>query len=437
MGAALHSAPDIDLLQRLAVALAIGLIIGIERGWQERDVAEGERALGLRTHTLAGLLGGVWGAIARGQGGSGLIALGLAFLVFAIASSVFRLREVRHQRTFGATTIVAAMMAFSLGAFAVLGDSIAASAAGVVTACVLALKPALHSWVKRLTWQELRAGLLLLAMSVILLPVLPDRELGPLAAFNPHELWLMTVLIAVVSFIGYIAVKVAGDQKGVLLSGLAGGLVSSTAVTLSMARLAKENEDKVSLFVAGALLANLAMMLRVLVIASVFNSQMSLWLAPPLICAALSQGFAAWYLLHRGDSDNGAGRAVSVANPFELQVVLSFGALLALIGFLGKVAMIWLGSKGVFALAAVSGIADVDAITLSMARLARDELGAATASQAVLLAIAVNTGAKAVLAWFTGGYRIGRGILLASCAALLFGLIGLEVMLRAFPQWLN
>ena len=218
MGAALHSAPDIDLLQRLAVALAIGLIIGIERGWQERDVAEGERALGLRTHALAGLLGGVWGAIARGQGGSGLIALGLAFLVFAIASSVFRLREVRHQRTFGATTIVAAMMAFSLGAFAVLGDSIAASAAGVVTACVLALKPALHSWVKRLTWQE---------------------------------------------------------------------------------------------------------------------------------------------------------------------------------------------------------------------------LGAATASQAVLLAIAVNTGAKAVLAWFTGGYRIGRGVLLASCAALLFGLIGLEVMLRAFPQWLN
>ena len=437
MGIALHSAPDIDLLQRLAIALAIGLIIGIERGWQQRDVAEGERSLGLRTHALASLLGGVWGAIVRGQGGSGLVALGLAFLVFASVSSVFRLREVRQQHTFGATTIVAAMLAFSLGALAVLGNTIAASAAGVVTACILALKPALHSWVKRLTWQELRAGLLLLAMTVILLPVLPDRDLGPLAAFNPHELWLMTVLIALVSFAGYVAVKVAGDQKGVLLAGLAGGLVSSTAVTLTMARLAIQNEGKVSLYVSGALFANVTMMLRVLGVASVFNSQISLWLAPPLVCAALSQGVVAWYLLKRSDSDTGAGRAVSVVNPFEMQVLLSFGALLALIGLLAKIAIGWAGSKGVFALAAVSGVADVDAITLSMARLARSELAAATASQAILLAVAVNTAAKAVLAWWIGGSRVGRGILLASFAALLFGLIGRAVMQTVLPQWVN
>ena len=421
----------------MAIALAIGLIIGIERGWQQRDVAEGKRSLGLRTHALAGLLGGVWGAIVRGQGSSGLVALSLTFLVFASVSSVFRLREVRHQQTFGATTIVAAMLAFSLGALAVIGDSIAASAAGVVTACILALKPALHSWVTKLTWQELRAGLLLLAMTVILLPVLPDRELGPLTAFNPHELWLMTVLIAVVSFAGYVAVKVAGDQMGVLLAGLAGGLVSSTAVTLSMARLAKQNEGKVSLYVSGALFANVTMMLRVLVITSVFNSQISLWLAPPLICAALSQGGVAWYLLNRNESDSSAGHSVSVVNPFELQVLLSFGALLALIGFLAKIALGWAGSRGVFALAAASGIADVDAITLSMARLARSELGSATASQAILLAVAVNTGAKAVLAWFIGGRRIGRGILFASFAALSFGLIGREVALRIFPLWLN
>lgn len=126
-----------------------------------------------------------------------------------------------------------------------------------------------------------------------------------------------------------------------------------------------------------------------------------------------------------------------MVNPFELQVLLSFGALLALIGFLAKIALGWAGSRGVFALAAASGVADVDAITLSMARLARGELSDATASQAILVAVAVNTGAKAVLAWFIGGGRIGRGILFASFAAFLFGLIGREVMLTVLPQWVN
>jgi len=255
-----------ELVGRLAVALAIGLVIGIERGWKQRGEAEGERAAGLRTHALSGLLGGIWGALALNTGQAGVIAVALAFAAFTAAIAVFRYREMVHDKTFGATTVVAAMLAFALGALAVTGDRTAAAAAGVATAMLLALKAALHEWVKRLTWEELRAGLILLAMSVILLPLLPDRELSPSFPVNPHEIWLLTILIAALSFAGYVAIRLAGPSIGVLLSGLAGGLVSSTAVTLNMARLARADGERCNIFAAGVLVASAVMMLRVLII---------------------------------------------------------------------------------------------------------------------------------------------------------------------------
>ena len=253
-----------ELVGRLAVALAIGLVIGIERGWKQRGEAEGERAAGLRTLALSGLLGGIWGALALNAGQAGVIALALAFTAFTAAIAVFRYREMVHEKTFGATTVVAAMLAFALGALAVLGDKTAAAAAGVAAALLLALKSALHEWVKRLTWEELRAGLILAAMTVILLPLLPDRELSPTFPVNPHEIWLLTILIAALSFAGYVAIRLAGPSIGVLLSGLAGGLVSSTAVTLNMARLARADGERCNVFAAGVLAAGAVMMLRVL-----------------------------------------------------------------------------------------------------------------------------------------------------------------------------
>lgn len=145
-----------ELFRRLTVALAIGLLIGLERGWQAREDEEGERAAGFRTHALAALLGAVWGAISNQTGIGGAVALGLAFAVFSAAIMLFRYREIVHDATFGATTVVAAMLAFALGAFAVVGDVEAAAAAGVATAGLLALKAAAHGWLRRLSWEELR-----------------------------------------------------------------------------------------------------------------------------------------------------------------------------------------------------------------------------------------------------------------------------------------
>ncbi len=414
---------DLELLQRLAAALAIGLLIGVERGWTMREEPEGERSIGLRTLALTGLLGGVAGAISlRLEGGA--IVLGLAFLAYAPVIAFLRYREIEHEKTFGATTIVAAFVAFALGALAVVGDPVAAAAAGVATAGLLALKGALHGWLRRLTWNELRAGLVLLAMTLIMLPVLPNRGFGPLQAINPFELWLMTVLIACVSSAGYVAMKWIGGTHGLALSAIAGGLVSSTAVTLSFSRLAKENPSRSAALAAGVLLAGTTMMLRIVFVAGSINLALLPSLAPPLLLAALaSAGLAAWTFWNSREEE-GAAAPLDLKNPFELSTVLKFGAFLAAI----MIAATWLtavaGPSGAYALAAVSGIADVDAITLSMARLGQGSLTVETAATAILVAAAVNTLAKAALAWIAGGREPGLRIVVGAVLAIAAGLLG-------------
>ncbi|MFN3624048.1 MAG: MgtC/SapB family protein [Hyphomicrobium sp.] len=414
-----------QLIQRLAVALAIGLIIGIERGWKQREEPEGERAAGLRTLTLSGLLGGVWGAMALGAGAWGVAALGLAFAGFTVVVALFRYREMVREGSFGATTVIAAMLAFALGAFAVLGDPRAAAAAGVATALLLALKAWLHAWLSRLTWEELRSGLILLAMTVIMLPLLPDREIGPWLPVNPREVWLMTIFIAALSFAGYVAIRIAGSEIGILLSGLAGGLVSSTAVTLNMAHLAREHPAHRETCAASTTLAGAMMMVRVLVVVTFANAALLASIGPALVLGALTQAGFGGLLAWRAGAQEETAAPLSLRNPVEFGAVLQFGALLAVIMALARGAAAWAGSAGAYVLAALSGVMDVDAISLSMARLAPDQLSIASAVIAILIAVAVNSAAKVVLATSAGGWAFGRLLVPVLGATLLAGAAGL------------
>ncbi len=416
-----------ELFQRFSLALAIGLLIGIERGWHNREEPEGERAAGLRTHTLSAVLGAVWGAIAGLTDGSGGgLALAVAFAVFGAAIVLFRYRETGHDGTFGATTVVAALLAFSLGAYAILGDKAVAAATGVAVAGLLALKAALHEWVRRLTWVELRSGLVLAAMTFILLPVLPNRAVGPLGAVNPFEIWLLTVMIAAISFAGYLAIKLAGERRGIVLTGIAGGLASSTAVTLTLARVGREHPAETRLLTAGAMLAGATMMLRVLGIVAVVNSALlSRLLLPLLLGAAVTAGMGLW-LLRGGEPVEGSARRGRspplLTNPLDLPSVLKFAALLTIIGVASRLAMHVGGNMGTHVLAAISGLADVDAITLSYARLAGDQLGLDVAATAIGLAVAVNSLAKGAMSWFAGGPEFGRRMLIVAAIAIAVGL---------------
>ena len=412
----------VELIERLSIALAIGLLIGLERGWRARDEAEGERAAGLRTHALAALLGGVWAAIAQPYGGAGVIALAIAFVFVGALIGVYRYRETEHDATFGATTVVAVSLAFALGAFAVIGDIQAAAAAAVATTALLALKSFLHGIVKRMTWDELRSGLALLAMSFILLPVLPNRAIDRWGAINPFELWLLTVFIAVISFAGYVAVKLVGYRRGLAVAGMAGGLASSTAATATMSRLARENPAAIDALAAAAIFANAVMAPRILIVLGLLNFDMALKLAPPLVAGGLVYTLAGFVLMRR---NGGAARegesALTIKNPLDFESVFRFGALLALVMVLARVVARFAGSGGVFALAAASGVADVDAITLAMARQGGVEIGAGAAVAAVLIAVASNTAAKAAIGHVLGGAAMGARLIAVSALAILAG----------------
>lgn len=412
---------ETETLTRLGLALAIGFLIGVERGWREREEKEGERAAGLRTFALIGLFGGVWGLLTQVIGPA---PMGLAFLALAGAVTLFRWREVRREGTFGMTTLVAAFLTFALGALAVLGDMVAAAAAGVAAAALLAAKEWLHGWLKVLTWAELRAALILLAMTFVALPVLPDRGYGPYEALNPYQLWLMTIAIAGVSFIGYVATKVAGERYGPLIAGTAGGLVSSTAATLDFARRTREAPQLWRPYLSGGLAASTVMFARVIVVVALFGPGLLTAVAPALVVAALVSAGAAFFLNHTFAKREGVDRDgdAVVRNPFELRFVLGFAALLAVILLLTRIVSEYFGGAGNIVLAAIAGLADVDAITLSMTRLARGP-EAGTAAIAILVAVAANSASKSVMAVSVGGRRFGLGYAGCTAAALAAGAV--------------
>lgn len=405
-----------DLILRLGLSIAVGFLIGLERGWRERDEEEGHRTAGLRTFTLIGLMGGIFGALSTG---GNLLLLAAGFVTLGATVGAFMWREGQQKDDLSATSLIAAMLTFALGAYAVLGNLQVAAGAGVATVILLANKEFLHEWLTRISWPELRSGLLLAAMTFVLLPLLPDRTIDPWNVLNPHALWLMTILIAAVSFGGYAVVKLAGPRAGLILAALMGGMFASTAVTLSLARLARDNAGHVRLLAGGILASGCVMFLRVLVVTGLINSQLALAIAPVLLVAAAAMGLLAFvFVSARNETEIKDHKELSLKNPFDILEVLRFGALLAVITLAVGLARAQDGDSSVVTVAAISGLADVDAVTLSVARFG-DVSSAAV--NAILAAVAVNTFAKGAYAWLVGGARLGLLTIGGSALALLAG----------------
>jgi uncharacterized membrane protein (DUF4010 family) len=268
----------------------------------------------------------------------------------------------------------------------------------------------------------LRSGLLLAAMTFILLPLLPDRTIDPWATFNPFELWLLTVMIAAISFAGYVAIKYAGDRSGIIMTGVAGGLASSTAVTVTLGEMAKEQPEKSDQLAAGALFSAATMIARVLTVVTLIGPGLLARVGLPLVAGGAAL-LATAFIHMRGQAENVDSGRLKLTNPFELSTVLKFGLLLTVVTVLSRLLIHAGGSEGVYLLAALSGIADVDAITLSMSRLA-GTAQSALAAHAILIVVAVNTVAKSVIGWIAGGEPYGRRLSFAAAAALAGGLIG-------------
>ena len=404
---------------RLAVALAIGLLVGLERGWQQRDEAEGERTAGLRTYTLVALLGAL-SAVLTSHTDAAFLAL--SFLGFSLAFTAFSWLEAKAEGNFSVTGVVAGLITFALGAYAVLGELQVAIAAGVVVTLILALKRPLHQWLRQLTWLEIRSALILLAMTFLALPLLPDRTVDPWDSVNPAEIWLLAIIIAAISFAGYIAVKIMGSQAGVALAALAGGLASSTATTVTLARMAREHPEASPLLAGGILLSGSVMVGRVLVVASALNGALLLPLAWPLGAAGIVMIAVAGLLFFTYGRGSKEHPQLTMKSPFELGTALKLAALIAVISLLAKMISTYAGDVGITILAALSGIADVDAITLSLARLANGGgIAIHTAALGIAIAVAVNTVVKAGMTLSLGGAQAGWIVSAASAAAIAAG----------------
>lgn len=391
----------------LGIALALGLLVGLERGWQRREQPEGTRVAGIRTFALIGLLGGTWGLLAEELGGAVLAA---AFAVLAVVLTVAHAISQREDSDVGITGVIASLLTFAFGAMATLGHGELAAAGAVITTILLGVKPTLHRWVRTLEEKELLAVLKLLLISVVMLPLLPNQGYGPWEALNPYKIWWMVVLIAGISFVGYFATKLIGARRGIMATGLFGGLASSTAVTVNFSRLARAGKGSEDILAAGILVAGATMFPRVLVVTSVFNWALATALLWPLVAMTIVNyvGAAAfWFRSGRSTSQDGDAR---LKNPFELKPALLFAGLLAAIMLLSRALSELFGDAGIYLLAAASGIADVDAITLSLANMTGDNLAVPVAALAVLLAAFVNSMVKAGLSLGIGGLGVGSRV---------------------------
>ncbi len=415
------------LLERLGAALAAGLLVGLERGWQARGLAEGARVAGLRTFGLIGLLGGLASLLGAGEAGSGwgpaVLAAGFVGLGLVLAVGYWRRTADGHDLS--ATSAVAALVTFGLGAAAGEGELAVAGAGAVIVALLLGSKPQLHRLVERIERDELLAVLKLLLMSVVLLPVLPDRGLGPWEALNPYRIWWMVVLIAALSSVGYLAIRLAGPRRGLLLTGLFGGLASSTATTVALGRRAAPRsggDAPARLIAAGILLACAIMFPRMLLVSAIIAPALLPVLAGPLLAAGVAAVATGLWAAAPGRAGDRAAAEVKPENPFEFGTALKFGLLLAAVLLLTEGLRRWIGPQALYLVAGVSGVADVDAVTLSTAALVADGIEpAAFAGGAILLAAAVNSLAKAAIGLWVSRGRLALWLGGGLGAALLAG----------------
>jgi uncharacterized membrane protein (DUF4010 family) len=316
------------------------------------------------------------------------------------------------------------VVVFLLGAMVMLGYETLAIGLGVVTAAVLAYKQPLHGFVEKLGWDDVYAGVRLLIATFIALPLLPDQTIDPWGALNPYKLWLLVILISSLSLVGYVLTRLLGASRGVALTGLVGGLASSTAVTLSFAKEGREKPGIANALACGVLLAWAVMFVRVLVLVAVVNRALLAPLLVPFLVMAVTVGvFAAFYYFRDGSTEKRASAKgeVDVKNPFSLMAAAKFGALFAIILLAVKIVQQTMPPSGLYAVAALSGLVDVDAITLSMAELAQSG-EAHTAVIAIVIASLSNTLVKCGMAFVVAGFALGKPLLMATVATLLAGL---------------
>jgi uncharacterized membrane protein (DUF4010 family) len=422
---------DFNTVRDFATALLIGALIGIER--EKRKAENGDGATGgLRTFILIAQVGACAGWLSRAASMPWLLGGSLAAVTLLVLAGYIIGARVRPN-DLGLTTEVAAIVTFLLGAMATMGHAALAAGLGIATAAVLAYKHPLHGAVASLGWDDVFAGLRLLIASFIVLPLLPNRAIDPWGALNLYSMWLQVLLISGLSLVGYAATRWLGSDKGIALTAITGGLVSSTAVTLSFVQQSRERAAAAARYAlaAGIILAWCIMFARVIVEVFVVNRVLGASILVPFGAMELVAGLFAvlYFRRHNASRDDTArvGHPVAVENPFSLTAAAKFAVFFAAVLLVVKVAQRNLGPASVYLVAALAGLTDVDAIALSMAESAKSG-DAGVAVNAIVIAAISNTIVKCGMVMTLGAPGLRPLTVLAAAAILATGL-GVIVLL--------
>ena len=398
----------LELATSFGTALGLGLLLGFER--ERTQTPNEERFAGARTFALVSLLGATSTHLQLNlQLPWVMPAAFLAVAAIALASYVLTSR----QGDVGATTEVSALVTFVIGALCLAGQAALATALAVCVLLILSIKSWSMETARQIEAADVEAVLKFSIITVIVLPLLPDHAYGPepMNVLNPYKVWLMVVLISGLNFASYVLVKVLGQEHGIPVTGILGGLVSSTAVTLGFSQRSRHEPQMSSSLALGILMAWTVMFFRVLIAVAVINAALAQRLALGIgILGVVSLLSCAFLFTRRSGAQK--GNVTSGSNPFELGEAVKFGLLFGVVTIIAKAAQVYFGSAGLYIAGAVAGLTDVDAIALSMANLAdqkADLLG--IAARTILIAVMANTVTKTSMAVSVGAPELRKAIL--------------------------
>jgi len=407
---------------QFGAALLIGALIGLEREFYQQKKESSDFA-GLRTFSLIALLGAVTAFLVEDLG---IILMALAFggLILITTVSYFSVTALRKTGS-GITTEIAALLTFLLGVLVMNDHTLVAISIAVIIALVLAFKGELHGFVRTMSPEDIRVTLKFALVAAVILPLLPNRTVDPWDLFNPFQIWLLVVLVSGIGFSGYVMMKVMGASRGINLTGIFGGLASSTATTISFSSASREYPEMATQYARAVLLASTVMFPRIIILILVIHPPLALKVLIPLLVMMLTGLF---YILVVLRNEKNKEEAVSpdfeITNPLKLSTAIKFGLFFALIIVAVEVAQRYLGSSGIYLTSLIAGLTNVDVISLSLSRLtSTSQLSLEVASVAVVIAALVNTVTKGVIAYVSGTKELRKPVITAFVYMLLTGII--------------
>lgn len=418
----MFSLSDFEPWWRFGFALLIGALIGLEREFYQQKEEVPDFA-GIRTFSLIALLGSVSVFLANDYGIIlAVLALGGLLLLTTVSYSG---ALVRNKTETGITTEVAAILTFLFGVLVMSDHSLVAIALAVVTSLLLALKGRLHGFIRNMSPEDIHVTLQFALVAAVILPLLPNRTIDRMGLLNPFQIWLMVVFVSGIGFSGYVLMKILGTSKGINLMGILGGLASSTATTISLSSASREYPHMAHQYARAVILASSVMFPRVLFLILIIYPPLVLKVILPLV-VMLVTGLVFIYVIRKSDLEKKAAihPDFKITNPLKLPTAIKFGLLFAFVLIVVEYAQRLFGSSGVYLTSFLTGLTDVDAITLSVTRLAGNaQLAADVAGKAVIIAALMNTISKGAISYFSGSPELRHQVIKPFLFMILAGLI--------------